>query len=173
MERARNNCPPYQKRHEVFVGLAHRLAGLTEAGRLSQKKAAYHLGRFLMENGVIRTTPVAKNVVSQVENTLMPDCQEDCGRMPECLTEHHDYWPKSDYQDPISFAYRELPAHKRILCESVHRKLHADKRNLPPEKPLHREMVEVVLNSAITMQSRLESEVESMLYSEPDNTNNF
>ncbi len=172
MEIYQDSGSPYQRRYEMFVSLAHRLTGLTETGRLSHKKAAYHLGRFLMEHGVIRTTPVAKNVLHQSEEVLTPNCREDCGRMPDCLTEHHDYWPKSDYQDPISFAFRELPANKHILCENVHRWIHADKRNTPPDKPLHREMVAAVLNSTIAMQPRLESEVESMIYSEPDNINN-
>lgn len=170
MERNQSNSPPYQKRHEVFVSLAHRLVGLTEAGRLSQKHAARYLGRFLIKNGTIRTTPIAKKVVSRAD-ALIQTCQEDCNRAPECLTEHHEYWPRSDYQDPVSFAYRELPGNKRLLCESVHRKFHADKRNLPPDKPPHHKMVEAVLNCTVVMQTRLESEVESMLYSEPDNTN--
>ncbi len=170
MERARKKGgPPFQRRHEEFVGLARRLLRLNEEGRLPTRNAASHLGRFLMKNGVIRITPVAKKLVEEYGEKERIGC-EGCERLPECLTEHHEYWPRSDYQQPLEVAYRELPENKQILCEATHRRLHANRRVEPPHKPERQEMAEAVLQGVAELHPTLETEVRSMLYSQTDST---
>ncbi len=167
MERARKQGgPPFQRRHEEFVGLARRLLRLNEEGRLPTKDAASHLGRFLMKKGTIRVTPVAKKLVAEQGESRNIGC-DGCERMPECLTEHHEYWPRNDYRQPVEVAYRELPENKQILCEASHRRLHADRRIEPPTKPAYHEMAAAVVQSAAKLPA-LETAVRSMLYSQPD-----
>ena len=131
---------PLQYRHEELVKLAKKLIELCDSGKLPKNHTAKHIGKYLIENGRIPMTAVAKMIAS--EKDLEP-CQ-NCTGFPGCLTEHHLNYPRRDFlEDPVMFAYRELPKNKQILCSESHIKIH--RREEPSPKPTREEMVIAIL----------------------------
>lgn len=55
---------------------------------------------------------------------------------------HHEYWPRRDYKDPTSKAFRELVINKTVMCHQAHDTLHFTTR--PPKKPSRAKMLEVL-----------------------------
>ncbi|MDR2063442.1 MAG: hypothetical protein LBQ02_01450 [Candidatus Nomurabacteria bacterium] len=85
----------------------------------------------------------------------MPECLwEECPYWKDCRkegssfrsTKHHKYWPRSDYDDELGRAFRELPENTELICRYYHDVLH--KTTKPPEKPCRRMMLELVENYA-------------------------
>lgn len=141
----------YETLHHIsfqrHMSVVQRLAELVETGELPEKMAAKHIGGHLLKWGRIRATPVAKNMIRSGELESLPATCEGCVSFPDCLTEHHERWPKVEYEDPIRFAFRELPENKVMLCEQMHKQRH--KREIPPPVPPQDEMVEAIMKFAM------------------------
>lgn len=149
---------PLQYRHEALVQLAKKLIELCDSGKLPKNLTAKHIGKYLIENGRIPMSPVAK--VLATEKELEP-C-EVCPGFPDCLTEHHLNYPRRDFlDDPVMFAYRELPPNKKILCVDSHKKVH--KREEPSPKPSREEMIIAILEYFREVDDDFEAEVDSIL----------
>ena len=100
-----------------------------------------------------------------------PEQKMECPLAHHFTDEHHLYFPRSDYKQPVEKSFRNLPDNTVQLCRNEHNELHATEE--PPEKPSIQYMAESILRSEVHMSRKVSAQVADVMQRQQEVINQY